>query len=97
MLNLEIWAWAEGQLGNIAKRVQQFNLPGERRKSEGKKKGGKKKRKKWRREGKEKRRGWRRRLKEREKKTNKVKMNTLSMYVEKIFIYSRIAKAGKEL
>jgi len=62
-----------------------------------KKKGGKKKRKKWRREGKEKRRGWRRRLKEREKKTNKAKMNTLSMYVEKISIYSRIAKAGKEL
>jgi len=46
MLNLEIWAWAEGQLGNIAKRAQQFNLPGERRKSEGKKKGRKKKEKK---------------------------------------------------
>ena len=34
---------------------------------------------------------------EREKKNSKAKMNTLSMYVEKIYIYSRIAKAGKEL
>ena len=37
MLNLENWAWAEGQLVNIAKRAQQFNLHSEERKSEGKK------------------------------------------------------------
>ena len=36
MLNLENWAWADCQLGNIAKRAQQFNLHGEKRKSEGK-------------------------------------------------------------
>ena len=37
MLNLEIWAWAEGQLGTIAWRAQKFNLLGERRKGEGEK------------------------------------------------------------
>ena len=45
----ENWAWAECQLGNRAKRAQQFNLHGEKRKS-----GGKKREK---REGKEKRKG----------------------------------------
>ena len=30
MLSLENWAWAECQLGNIAKRAQQFNLHSER-------------------------------------------------------------------
>ena len=44
MLHLEIWAWAEGELGNIAQRAQQFNLPVERIKSEGK--GGEKEREK---------------------------------------------------
>ena len=33
ILNLENWDWVECQLGNIAKRVQQFNLHGEKRKS----------------------------------------------------------------
>ena len=41
MLSLENWAWAECQLGNIAKRAQQFNLHSERKsvkdKSENKK------------------------------------------------------------
>ena len=36
MLNLENWASADCQLGNIGKRTQQFNLHGEKRKSEGK-------------------------------------------------------------
>ena len=37
MPNLEVWEWAECQLGNTAKRAQQFNLHSEERKSEGKK------------------------------------------------------------
>ena len=37
MVNLEIWTWAEGQLGNIAKSARQFNLLGEERRSEVKK------------------------------------------------------------
>ena len=53
MLNLENWAWAECQLGNIAKRAQQFNLHIEKKKSEGKK--GKRKEKQ--REGRAKRKG----------------------------------------
>jgi len=36
MINLENWAWAEWQLRNIAKRVQQFNLLSEKRKTKGK-------------------------------------------------------------
>ena len=46
------------QLGNIAKRVQQFNLPGEKRKKE--KMGEEKRGKKNRRELKERRKGWKR-------------------------------------
>ena len=32
MLNLKNWAWAECQLGNIAKRAQEFNVLGEKKK-----------------------------------------------------------------
>ena len=72
MLNLENWAWADCQLGNIAKRAQQFNLHGEERKSEGKK--GRKKKKKENKERKEKMRGLERGLKKREK-NRKAKVN----------------------
>ena len=56
MLNLENWAQSECQLGNIAKRAQQFNLLGEKRKCIGKK-GEEKKRKIKKRRGREKRKG----------------------------------------
>ena len=37
MFILENWSWAECQLGNIAKREQQFSLYGEKGKNVGKK------------------------------------------------------------
>lgn len=67
MLNLENWAQAECQLGNIAKRAQQFNLLGEKRKSERKKRRiekGKKEEKRRKRE----KEGMEKRVKKREKK-----------------------------
>ena len=59
MLNLEN---SMSQLGNIAKRAQQFNLVGEKKK-EWRKKGEKKKGKKKEKGGKVERRGWKRGLK----------------------------------
>ena len=65
MINLENWAWAEWQLRNIAKRVQQFNLLSEKRQTEREKEKEKK-----RGEGREKKngRGGKQYLKKREKK-----------------------------
>ena len=60
MVSLKNWAWAECHLGNIAKRAQQFNLLGVKRKSERKK--GEDKRG----EGREK--GWKRGLKKEKEK-----------------------------
>ena len=65
MVNLENWAWAECHLGNIAKRAQQFNLLGVKRKSERKK--GEDKRG----EGRENRKGWKRGLKKEKEKIEK--------------------------
>ena len=66
MLILEIWSWAECQLGNIAKTAQQFSLYGEKRKNEGKKKEEKEKR-----EGREKRKRVETKVKKKEKKIEK--------------------------
>ena len=76
MLSLENWAWVECQLGNIAKRVQQFNLHGEKRKN------GRKKRKK-KREGREKE-GVEKRVKKRENRKAKI-----NRYMLKRFIYTQ--------
>ena len=87
MLNLENWAWAECQLGDIAKRGQQFNLFGEKRKSKGNK---------GEEEGREKRKGkgGKRPRKSNKRKNRKAKLKT---YVKNIFRYSEIATAGKEI
>ena len=82
MFNLENWAWADCQLGNRAKRAQQFNLHGEKR--EWRKKGEEKERKKG--EGREKSKGrgvWEGKIK-RKKKNRKEKVNR---HMWKIFIY----------
>ena len=72
MLNLENWTWTECQLGNRAKTAQQFNLLGEKRKSEGKN-GNKKEGGKWIRDRKVKMKSWKRDLKkEKEEEENKM-------------------------
>lgn len=58
MPNLEIWEWAECQLGNTAKRAQQFNLYGEKRNSEGNKGEDKKREKKEEKGGNRENEGW---------------------------------------
>ena len=82
MFNLENWAWADCQLGNIAKRAQQFNLYGEKR--EWRKEREEKERKKG--EGREKSKGrgvWEGKIK-RKKKNRKEKVNR---HMWKRFIY----------
>ena len=78
MLNLENWAWADCQLGNRAKRAQQFNLHGEKR--EWRKKGEEKERKKG--EGREKRKGkgGKRPRKSNKRKNRKAKLKTCEKY-----------------
>ena len=73
MLNLENWAWAECQLGDIAKRGQQFNLLSEKRKSEGNK---------GEEEGREKRKGkgGKRPRKSNKRKNRKAKLKTCEKY-----------------
>ena len=81
MHNLENWAWADCQLGNIAKRAQQFNLPGEKRKNEGRKREEEKNNKD--------RKGEKRKKKERVKKTDwkeKNRKEKINIHIWKRFI-----------
>ena len=91
MLNLENWAQSECQLGNIAKRAQQFNLLGEERRSEGKKGEEKKWEKIKRGEGREKRKGGGGKgVRKREKiKYRKAKMNRC-MWKRFIYIQQKL-------
>ena len=84
MLNLKNWAWAECQLGNIAKGAQEFNVLGEKNKV----KENREKKKRREKEGVEKR------VKTREKKNRKAK---IKRHMWKIYTYSGIATTSKEL